>query len=109
MAGTDVASFRQFIDAVKPLRNDIVEYMRSRTNTFSSSSFFTPCTKEEMETRPTGDTAPPLDLSDLPQFSYKADMMGTLRRAIPDLALLVFGNVLFFALASVAFLRYDVR
>ncbi len=29
MAGTDVASFRQFIDAVKPLRNDIVEYMRS--------------------------------------------------------------------------------
>ncbi len=62
-----------------------------------------------MKTRPTGDKAPPLDLSDLPRFSYKADMMGTLRRAIPDLAFLIFGNVLFFAMAFAAFLGYDVR
>jgi len=110
LAGTDMASFRYFIDAVKPHRNDIIEYMRSRTDNFSSSSFFTPCTMEETEMSPiVDDDAPPLDLRDLPRFVYKADIIGSLRRVIPDLALLVFGNVLFFALAFVAFLRYDVR
>lgn len=110
LAGTDMGSLRQFIDAVKAHRNDIIEYMRSRTDNFSSSSFFTPCTKEEMESpRPKADDAPPLDLRDLPRFVYKADIIGSLRRVIPDLALLVFGNVLFFALAFVAFSRYDVR
>jgi len=109
LAGTDMASFQQFIDAVKPHRNDIIEYMRSRTNNFSSSSFFTPCTEEEIKTRPRGDTAVPLGLSDLPRFTYKAEIVGTLRRVIPDLVLLIFGNAMFFALASLAFLRYDVR
>jgi ABC-type transport system involved in multi-copper enzyme maturation permease subunit len=109
LAGTDMASFQDFIDAVKPYRKDIIEYIRARTNNFSSSTFFTPCTKEEMETWPSGDTAPPLDLSDLPRFSYKADMLGTLRRVVPGLAFLALGNVLFFALAFAAFLGYDVR
>jgi len=36
-------------------------------------------------------------------------MLATLRRVIPDLALLIFGNVLFFAMAFAAFLGYDVR
>jgi len=109
MAGTDVAGFRYFIDDVKAHRNNVVEYIRSRTNNFSSPSFFTPCTMEETELHPLKDDAPPLDLRDLPRFVYKADIIGSLRRVIPDLALLVFGNVLFFALAFAAFARYDVR
>lgn len=110
LAGTDMASVRQFIDAVKVHRKDTIEYMRSRTDNFTSWSFFTPYTKEEMgPDRPTGDDALPLDLRDLPRFTYKADIVGALRRVIPDLAFLIFGNVLFFAMAFVAFLRYDVR
>lgn len=109
LAGTDMAGIRHFIDAVKLYRKDIVEYMRSRTNNFSSTIFFTPCTKEEIKTRPRTDDAAPLELSDLPRFSYKADMVATLRRIIPDLALLILGNVLFFAIAFAAFLGYDVR
>jgi len=109
LAGTDMASFRQFIEAVKPYRNDIIEYMRSHTDNFSSPTFWTPCTKEEIETRPKGDTASPLELGDLPRFTYQSDLVGSLRRAIPDLAFLIFGNVLFFAMTFVAFLRYDVR
>jgi hypothetical protein len=109
LAGTDMASFRHFIDAVKPYRKDIIEYIRVRSDNFSSSTFFTPCTEEEMTTRPTGDSATPLELSDLPRFSYKADMLGTLRRVIPDLAFLILGNVLFFALAFASFAGYDVR
>jgi ABC-type transport system involved in multi-copper enzyme maturation permease subunit len=109
LAGTDMASFQNFINAVKAQQNDVVEYIHSRTNNFSSPSFFTPCTMEETELHPIDNDAPPLDLRDLPRFVYKADVIGSLRRVIPDLAFLVFGNVLFFALAFVAFLRYDVR
>ena len=109
LAGTDLAGFRYFIDAVKPYRNDIIEYMRSRTDNFSSTIFFTPCTKEEIKTQPEGDTAAPLELSGLPRLIYKADIIGTLRRVAPDLAFLILGNILFFAVAFVAFLGYDVR
>jgi ABC-type transport system involved in multi-copper enzyme maturation permease subunit len=109
LAGTDMASFRHFIDAVKAHRNDVVEYMRARTNNFTSPSFFTPCTMEETELPPLRDDAPPLDLRDLPRLAYKADIVGSLRGVIPDLALLILGNVLFFAMAFVAFVRYDVR
>lgn len=109
LAGTDMASARHFIDAVKPYRKDIIEYIRARTNNFSLPIFFTPCTEEEMKTRPKGDTAAPLELSDLPRFSYKADMVATLRRIVPDLAFLILGNILFFAIAFAAFLGYDVR
>jgi hypothetical protein len=109
LAGTDMASIRQFIDTVKTHRKDIIEYMHSRTDNFTSWSFFTPCTEEEIVTRPTGDTATPLELSDLPRFTYRVDIVGTLRRVIPDLAFLILGNVLFFAIAFLAFLRYDVR
>jgi hypothetical protein len=83
--------------------------MRFKTNNFSSSSFFTPCTKEETELPPIDNDAPPLDLRDLPRFSYRADMVESLRRVTPDLALLVFANVLFFAIAFAGFVRYDVR
>jgi ABC-type transport system involved in multi-copper enzyme maturation permease subunit len=110
LAGTDMASVRHFIDAVKAHRKDIIEYMRSRTDNFASLSFFTPYKKEEMgPQRPTTDDAPPLDLRDLPRFVYKPDIVGTIHRVIPDLAFLILGNVLFFAMAFVAFLRYDVR
>ena len=109
LAGTDMASFQHFIEAVKPYRKDIIEYIRARTNNFTSSTFFTPCTEEEMKRQPSGDTAPPLDLSDLPRFVYRDDIVRTLRRVIPDLAFLVLGNVLFFAMAFASFLGYDVR
>jgi ABC-type transport system involved in multi-copper enzyme maturation permease subunit len=110
LAGTDMMSFRQFIGAVKRYRKDVVEYVRSRTDNFSSLSFFTPYKKEEVgPNRPTTNDAPPLELSDLPRFAYQGDIVGTLGRVVPDLAFLIFGNALFFALAFVAFLRYDVR
>jgi len=109
LAGTDITNFQQFINGVKPYRKDIIEYIRSRTDNFSLPSFWTPCTKEEIKTRPNKDDAPPLELSDLPRFTYKSDLVGSLRHAIPDLALLILGNVLFFAMAFAAFLKYDVR
>ncbi len=110
LAGTNIASFQSFIKSVKTHRNRIIDYIRSRTDNFSATSFFTTYTKEEMEQSPKNTTDPPsLDLSDLPQFIEKADIAVVFRGVIPDLALLVFGNMLFFAMAFTAFVRYDVR
>jgi ABC-type transport system involved in multi-copper enzyme maturation permease subunit len=52
---------------------------------------------------------PSLDLQDLPQFIYEPRASNSLQRAIPDLGLLIFLNVLFFSLSFAAFARYDVR
>jgi len=109
LAGTDMASFQHFIEGVRGYRKDIIEYIRARTDNFRAAIFFTPCTKEEMVTRPRGDDAPPLDLSDLPRFRCEVDMAGIRRRVVVDLGLLVFENLLFFTLAFLAFVRYDVR
>jgi len=49
LAGTNMASFQDFVDGVKTHRNRTIEYIGSKTDDFSATSLFTPCTKEEME------------------------------------------------------------
>lgn len=140
LAGTDMAAFQRFMDRVRMYRAEILKYVRSKTADFSSSSFFSTCTEQQMteyekyleqfmtqlkqaqnqaEMARLQKTAeewlkalaepPNLDLRDCPRFESAPGTLGYLRRAIPDLALLIFGNVLFFAFAFVAFNRYDVR
>jgi ABC-type transport system involved in multi-copper enzyme maturation permease subunit len=56
-----------------------------------------------------GDT-PGMGKIDFPQFRYAfLPLEETLRAATPDILLLVFFNLLFFAAAYVSFTRYDVR
>jgi hypothetical protein len=137
LAQSDLGSFQGFMDHARAYRNETIEYIRSQTNNFSSSSYFTICSEREAviyekkseavtqaqndnerkkarddfeqfinETRKGRTT---LDLQDFPRFSYQPDVVKSLRRALPDLMLLVFVNVLLFALSFVAFVGYDVR
>jgi len=136
LAGTDMAAFQRFMDGVRTHRTEIVEYVRSKTEGFSSPSFFTRCTEEEIaqyekfyvqeelaqneaeitklrQARKAWFKAladpPDLDLQDCPRFTAVPGALGNLRSAIPDLTLLIFANILFFAIAFAAFVRYDVR
>jgi len=119
LAGTDLASFQYFVTRAKAYRNQIVEYIRSKTNNFSSPSYFTTCSREDVaeyekdwgakRRRDEKTFDPSLNLEDLPPCKYRLDLAESVRRAIPDLALLVFANVLFFALSFVAFMKGDVR
>ncbi len=130
LAGTDLAGVESFLDGVRAYRERIIEYMRARTDNFSAPSYFTPSTPEERlefekcvqtEDREAShqrsqqlrdkvtSRITPLELRDLPRFAGTLGTAESLRRALPDLALLVVLNVLFFALSFVAFLRYDVR
>jgi len=53
---------------------------------------------------------PKPDLSDMPQHEFRAESLRkSLARAIPDFVLMIVMIILFFALAFVSFLRYDVR
>lgn len=136
LAGTDTTAFQRFVDAVRSYRARIVEYVHARTEGFSSPAFFTPCTDEEVDeyekliaqsqqARSQADVArlmqaakerwekafadtPSLDLRDFPTFKPPG-ALGNVARAVPDLALLILVNLLSFALAFVAFMKYDVR
>ena len=116
LAGTDLSSFQYFVSRAKAYRSQIIEYIRSRTENFRSPSYWTPFSKEyasdygeSKKEAPDIADHPRLNLQDLPPCTYRLDLAESVRRAIPDLALLVFANVLFFALSFVAFMKGDVR
>jgi len=49
LAGTDITSFQSFVTAVKTHRNIIIDYIRSKTVSFTLTSFFTPCKEGDFE------------------------------------------------------------
>jgi hypothetical protein len=56
------------------------------------------------------DSIEPLDLSDMPIFELKGeDIASSVKRAMPDLLILVLLNVILFMGAYTAFMRADVR
>ncbi len=116
LAGTDLASFEHFRNRVKLHTNEVIEYIRSKTDNFSLPSYFTQSKEEGSEEGKKWDyhkileQTSPLNLQDLPRFSCRPErLIKALPRVIPHILLLVFINALFFTLSFVAFLKYDVR
>jgi len=137
LAGTDLAGFQDFINQVREHRNEVVEYIRSKTDDFSSASFFAICTEKESTEftrlyvqkqeakdeqakakaeqalkeweRANPAKAAPLNLQDFPWFKYRQSFARDIRAAVPDLATLLVMNVILFAIYFTAFGRYDVR
>ncbi len=138
LAGTDLTSFQHFIEGVRAHRNQVVEYIRQKTDNFSSASFLAGCTDEEAaeytrlfrqeeqaqnetdkakakEARETWakkkmeETTPSLDLQDFPWFRYHPSLATDLQKAVPDLLVLIVANAVLFAMGFAAFVKYDVR
>lgn len=139
LAGTNSEGFQRFRNNVRAYRREVFDYIRSETENFTSTSYFTTSKegdyermmevyykpfieakdKEKKDELYKAITArykqmvketPPLNLQDFPKFSYRPQSIAdTLRQAIPKLGLLVIAGILFFSLSYVAFLRYDVR
>jgi ABC-type transport system involved in multi-copper enzyme maturation permease subunit len=123
---TDTASCQYFIDRARTHREEVIDYLRLKTDNFSSASYFTQCTEADMakyqeylDGKMLEDDFQkwkekkiaqmiPLDLRDFPQFIYQPSVAKSSSRTIPDLMLLFFANVLFFALSFVTFLKYDI-
>jgi len=112
LAGTDLANIEHFRGRVKLHTNEVIEYIRSKTDNFSLPSYFTPSKEGDHEkgVHKKLEQTPALNLQDLPRFSCGPERLTkALPRAIPHILLLVFINALFFTLSFVAFLKYDVR
>ena len=139
LAGTDFGNFERFKSNVKSYRNEVADYVRSKTENFASTSYFTTCKegdwekfievyfKPVMEAKDKEKKAklyqgamnryqqmmketPSLDLRDFPKFTYQPrGIRMSLQQAIPAIGILIFASILFFSLSFVAFLKYDVR
>jgi len=116
LAGTDISSFQYFTSRAKAYRSQIVEYIRSGTDNFRSPSYWTPFSREHASDYGEGKKETPelanhprLKLQDLPPRIHQLNLGESISGAIPDLALLAFASVFFFALSFVAFMKGDVR
>lgn len=139
LAGTDLGSYEHFETKVKMYTNEVIEYIRSKTENFSSLSYFTPTREEDhqqimkehalilAQAKNIADKSllfekrmkwrdekvretPSLNLQDLPRFTGGYEnFTKTIHRTIPHVMLLFFINAFFFALSFVAFLKYDIR
>jgi len=137
LAGTDMMNFVHFINQARAHRNDVVDYIRTKTDDFSSASFFAICSEEDSaeytrlyvqvrdavndEAKAKAQQAlhdweqdhpaapEPLDLRDFPWFHYRPSALGDFRRAMPDLAALFVTSIVLFALCFAVFAKYDIR
>jgi len=127
LAGTDTASCQYFMDRARAHRKEVLEYLRSKTDNFSSPSYFTRCTEADMavyqlylDRKMSEDDfgkwkekriaqTQSLDMQDFPQFIYRPNILKNCQGVVIDLSVLVFINILFFALSFLVFMKYDVR
>lgn len=127
LAGTDVARCQDFVDRARAHRRDIIEYIRAKTDNYTSPLHFTPSTEADraeyqqyLDGRMTDEEfeqwkkkkiaqVRPLNLDDFPRFVCRSGLLPDLRRTLLDVSVLVFAGALFFALSFAAFMKYDVR
>jgi len=120
LAGTNLADFGTWTQRVALYRENILAYIRNKTDNLRSPLFITQCTAADRRAylesgwsdevvKAVEKRTRPLNLADLPRFTYTTGIVAGLRRAAPDLFLLFVSNIVMFSLSFVAFLRYDVR
>lgn len=121
LAGTDLPDFQAWTAAARTYRDSLIVYIRNKTDNLRSASYVTQSTEAERiawakggESRKEAVQAAskhtkPLNLEDLPRFTYSTGITQGLQRAAPDLLLLVVFNLVFYSLSFVAFQKYDVR
>jgi hypothetical protein len=121
LSRTDIESAEKFYEQTREYRNQIINYLYNK-KAFSSIRYFA-TVKEEylfdvkdikeytiLRDKYGDKNVFPLTMEDFPQFHYQPEgIVSTIKRILPDTALLVIIGILFFLLAFVAFLKYDVR
>lgn len=100
LAGTSLNLKNRFDMAARAYRDSYARFIQEKTG--SATSFWWMGNQNE--------DAEEIDPYELPAFEFKeAPVSDYVTSALPDLAILVLFNLVFFSGAFVAFLRYDVR
>ena len=103
LAGTSLALPRHFLEQARAYREVFDRFRKSKGSVSGGIRVMVRAAGEQPE-----ETA--IDPSEMPVFEYRPPPVASLlREAVFDLGLLALYNLLFFAGAFVAFLRYDVR
>lgn len=123
LSRTDIFSFEEFSRQARVYRQQMIDYLYNH-KAFSSIRYFATVKEEHLfdvqnisseeygilRKKYDSEEPSPLNVSDFPQFRYRPESAAeTMKRILPDVALLCVMGVLFFLCAFVAFLRYDVR
>jgi hypothetical protein len=90
LARTGLDEYNQFLESIRAYRIIYSEWMRPRMLL-------------------SGDQGK-VNIGDMPQYEYKPEALGkSFARTLPDIGLMAFLIIVFFAGAYVSFLKYDVR
>jgi len=129
IAGTNEETYLQFLDQAQTYRNELIAYTKDKGG-LSTYRLFMHRPPEEFLTHselvnirdtrgeqaledifgPGWDAVEPLNLDDMPQFTFNhVPFSKRFRQALPDIGILIFLNILFFSLAWVSFQKADVR
>ncbi|MBU8923018.1 MAG: hypothetical protein KOO63_14465, partial [Bacteroidales bacterium] len=104
MAGTSLGMKEHFIGEAYGYQRSYVEFIKDKTGTSPRGGMVMITINDDEEEDPS------IDPNELPVFDYAAsDMKADFRAAAIDIGLLALFNIIFFAGAYTAFLRYDVR
>ena len=105
LAGTSLNLPDDYHNAVRAYQEGFAAFQQAKTGRSSGGIRMVVKMGNEEEKEPSA-----IDLSELPAFRWQPPpLQEALRAGIFDLSLLAFFNLVFFAGAFVAFLRYDVR
>lgn len=124
LARTDIGKYLHFIERTWAYRDVLIAYMKGK-KAFSSIAFFTRLKESELlpaqawkqrqrelskqGKQLTWDQVKPLDLSDLPRFEFKGEGIApSIKKSLPDLAILILLNGIFFTGAFALFIKARV-
>jgi len=121
LAGTNMADFQAWIASAGTYRQTILAYICNKTDDLRDLSYITQSTEAERiawakggefskgAVQAASEHTLPLNLEDLPRFTYSTGVTEGLRRGAADLILLFVFNIVFFSLSFAAFQKYDAR
>jgi len=96
LARTSLADYEDFMERARRYREELIEYLRSRS-AFASAQWFSP-------------DSGAVNVGDLPRFDPPSTSFSeSLQRGLEGIVLLLILNVFFFMAAYLSFLRYDAR
>lgn len=104
LASTSLSLRKSYMEAANAYQSSFAQFMQSKDADSQGFRYMRHGNDEEVE------EPEPIDTRELPEFTYEQPKASeAIAASLPDLGLLLLFNIVFFAGAFVAFLKYDVR
>ncbi len=104
LASTSLSLRKSYMEAANAYQSAFAQFMQSKDADSQGFRFTRHRNDDDVE------EPEPIDVRELPEFTYEPPRASeAISASLPDLGLLLLFNIVFFAGAFVAFLKYDVR